>query len=197
MNDIQNSLFETMKQFSNYAKTTSEYTMTIEATIVNVVDAGLGQYLIELLVNSFSAFADNITYSVGDNVYVLIPNGDFTKNINILSLISPSMDNIIQPENDKIYYDISNNFIDTELRLIQLSSYETTKVENIIITENVSTLRKLINNFLNDNHRNFVFGFSVKTNLAVEQRNRGNYGITLSVPVIMNGTTGGGYIELV
>ena len=107
------------------------------------------------------------------------------------------MDNIIQPENDKIYYDISNNFIDTELRLIQLSSYETTKVENIIITENVSTLRKLINNFLNDNHKNFVFGFSVKRNLAVEQRNRGNYGMTLNFPVFMNGTTGGGPTELV
>ena len=59
MNDIQNSLFETMKQFSDYAKTTSDDTMTIEATIVNVVDAGLGQYLIELLVNSFSVFANN------------------------------------------------------------------------------------------------------------------------------------------
>ena len=69
------------------------------------------------------------TYSVGDNVYVLIPNGDFTKNKIIFGLISPSLDNIIQPENDKIYYDISNNFIDTELGLIQLSSYETTKLK--------------------------------------------------------------------
>ena len=53
MNDIQNSLFEIMKQFSDYGKATSDATMTIEATIVNVVNAGLGQYLIELLVNSF------------------------------------------------------------------------------------------------------------------------------------------------
>ena len=63
MNDIRNSLFETMKQFSDFAKTTSDATMTIEATIVDIVDADLGQYLIEYLGNSFLAFSNNIIYS--------------------------------------------------------------------------------------------------------------------------------------
>ena len=44
MNKIQNSLFETMKQFSDYASANSRSTLTIECDIQELVDDGQGLY---------------------------------------------------------------------------------------------------------------------------------------------------------
>ena len=71
MKDIQASLFETMKAFSDNAKNTSNAALIEEGTITEVLDAGLGEYSLEFMDNTFTVYASNqnITYSVGDNVY--------------------------------------------------------------------------------------------------------------------------------
>ena len=81
MNEIQNSLFEAMKQFSDYASANSNSTLTVECDIQELVDEGRGLYRVGYLGNSFTVHTNNVntTYSVGDKVYVLVPDGDFTK----------------------------------------------------------------------------------------------------------------------
>ena len=57
MNNIQNSLFEAMKAFRDNAVTNSKATVTIEGKISEVVDAGLGKYLIKYLENYLITYA--------------------------------------------------------------------------------------------------------------------------------------------
>ena len=199
MNSIQSSLFDTMKQFSEYSKKTSNATITIEGTIKEVVDAGVGEYLIEYYENSFSAYANpGTTYSAGDKVYVIVPDGDFTKTKIIISATSPQANIKINSSDDTyVYYELSDNFIDINLGIIELSSYETTRVENLHITDLTAAYANIINDFISKGNNLFRFTFNAKTNLAIPQRSGGNYGMTLSLPLITESAEGGGSTELI
>ena len=200
MNDLQSSLFETMKQFSDYTKASSDAATTFQGTIKEVEDAGAGKYLVEYLGNNIKCYSPNgVSYLVGDNVYVLVPNSDFTKDKIILGLIDPrEKKNYVQESEDIIYYEISNNFIDNSTipEQIEMNSYETTKSANIPITTYTDVTPKLINDFLKNDHRIFAFSFLAKTNLPQEQRSSGNYGVTLSLPLKVKSADGGGVIKL-
>lgn len=196
MNDLQSSLFETMKQFSDYTKASSDAATTFQGTIKEVEDAGAGKYLVEYLGNNVKCSSPNgISYLVGDNVYVLVPNGDFTKDKIILGLIDPrEKKNYVQENADTIYYEISNNFIDNQAipELIEMNSYHSEKSDAIDITTYTSVTPKLINDFLKNGHKIFAFSFLAKTNLPQEQRSSGNYGVTLSLPLKVKSADGGG-----
>lgn len=57
------------------------YDITVEAVINGLVDLDKGEYKVKYNGNIFSAFSSdlNYTYKIGDNVYLKIPEGDFTK----------------------------------------------------------------------------------------------------------------------
>ena len=194
--DIQNSLFEAMKIFSESATANSGATITIDGTITTVKDEAAGIYSVEYLGSIFEAHTNsNITYSVGDNVYVLVPDGDFTKEKIILGLISASAsaytNNI---ENSKNYYEVSDNLIDNNLGTIKLSSYVAVNPgdNKINITiHDATTFGALINGYLDD-YRTFKLSLSAKTSLAVAQQSKGNYGISLNIPIKETAETGQG-----
>lgn len=186
--NIQNSLFEAMQIFSKRATENSNATITVECLITEIVDAGTNEYYVEYLGNKFKAHTNNnATYSVGDNVYVLIPNGDFTKEKIILGTVSASA--TIAADNDsakKKYYDISDNLIDRELGVIKLSSYKDTVVTKTTTKIDAVAFGNLMNGYLS-NYRIFKLSFSAQTSLELEQQTKGNYGVSLSIPVKRNG----------
>ena len=199
MNDnsnIQNSLFEAMKIFSESAAANSGATLTIDCAITSVNDEAAGVYSVEYLGSTFEVHANsNATYSVGDSVYVLVPNGDFTKEKIILGLISASAsaytNNI---ENGKNYYEVSDNLVDNSSETIKLSSYATIKPgdnKTNITAHDATTFGALINGYLGD-YRTFKLSLSAKTSLAVTQQSKGNYGISLSIPIKETAETGQG-----
>ena len=204
MNDIQNSLFETMKAFSDNAKNSSDSALVKEGVITEVLDAGLGEYSLEFMENTFTVYANNqnITYSVGDNVYFTIPDGDFNKNKIILGLVNPSIDTFVDNTYESSrYYDVSDNLIDAHFGdssgIIKMSSYEITNVVNQDITEFTSiSFAKILKGYCNED-RTFSFGFTVKTDMEPAQRTGGNYGVSLNIPLVVNAAAGQGETEVV
>jgi hypothetical protein len=188
MSNIQNSLFEAMKIFSENAKTTSNSAMTIEGVITEVLDAGLGQYTLEYLGNTFTVYSNsNIAYSVGDIVYVLIPERDFTKMKIIISKVSNRDTIALALENsENNSRAVSDNLINYN-EVVELNSYISESKTVSLDTENFSAL---VNNYLNEGYNNFTFSLNVKTNLDNSQQSGGNYGAILELPLIAAGAEG-------
>lgn len=202
MNEIQNSLFEAMKVFAESAAANSESTITIQGAITAVTDAGKGEYLIEYLGNTITAYANsNVTYSVGDIVYILVPDGDFSNNKVILSLVNPVSETFVNDtDNTQIYYEISDNLADNTINfgengIIKMSSYETTREENKEAT-NLSNFAKIINGYL-EKYRTFSLSFMAQTSMVIDQQNSGNYGVSIKIPLIENAASGNGDINYV
>lgn len=197
MNELQNSLFEAMKVFSDYTAANSDATITIQATITSIVDAGTGEYSVEYLGNTFSVYANsNVTYSVGDVVYILVPDGDFSKNKVILSLVNPVAETFINDADiTKIYYEISDNLIDKDFGIIKMSSYGTTDVKNKDITNfGTTNFAKIITEYLTK-YRTFSLSFMAQTSMVIDQQNSGNYGISIDIPLKANAAGGQGVKE--
>ena len=197
MNELQNSLFEAMKVFSDYTAANSDATITIQAAITSIVDAGTGEYSVEYLGNTFSVYANsNVTYSVGDVVYVLVPDGDFSKNKVILSLVNPVAETFINDADvTKIYYEISDNLIDKDFGIIKMSSYGTTDVKNKDITNfGTTNFAKIITEYLTK-YRTFSLSFMAQTSMVIDQQNSGNYGISIDIPLRANAASGQGNKE--
>ena len=202
MNEIQSSLFDTMKQFSNYTKDTSTSPVIFEGTIKEVKDAGTGIYIVEYLGNDIECYAtNNMSYLVGDNVYILVPNGDFSKNKIILGLIDTREKQSFSKVEDNIYYyPISDNLLRNNTtgltNPIELSSYDTTNdtydLFNTVATK--SLFYNLMDSLFTEGHNTFSLSFSVKTKLASEQQNSGNYGLSIKIPLAMK-TGGAGSAE--
>ena len=194
MNELQNSLFEAMKVFSDYTAANSDATITIQAAITSIVDAGTGEYSVEYLGNTFSVYANsNVTYSVGDVVYVLVPDGDFSKNKVILSLVNPVAETFINDADvTKIYYEISDNLIDKDFGIIKMSSYGTTDVKNKDITNfGTTNFAKILTEYLTK-YRTFSLSFMAQTSMVIDQQNSGNYGISIDIPLKANAASGQG-----
>lgn len=194
MNEIQNSLLETMRAFTKATSATT--TVTIEGRIVNIIDAGKKEYEVEYQGNTFAAHAiSEVNYKVNDIVYLLIPNGDFSKNKIILGLVN-SLDKVFVSETDYddsiIRQEISDNLIDRDFGVIKLSSYEDTKVENQNITNfPLVNFNKIFQEYFNK-YKNYKLSFSTKTELDLIQQSGGNYGVSLKIPLIENAAVGGG-----
>ncbi len=163
-----------------------------------MVDEGQGLYTVEYLGNTFTVHANNanITYSVGDKVYVLVPDGDFTKEKIIFGTTKPSA-SLYTTNNELSYYEISDNLIDLDLDIIKLSSYEDIHSDERYIVNGGNAyklLAEVIDNYLRD-YRVFDLSFLVQTSLVVDQQVNGNYGVTIGIPVISNAAAGQGDIE--
>lgn len=199
MNEIQSSLFEAMKQFSDYASKNASSTLTIECEIIELVDEGQGLYKVGYLGNTFTVHSTNanVNYAEGDKVYILVPEGDFTKDKVIFGSVSPSAAQYVKNNDSSLYHDISDNLIDLDLGIIKMSSYEDTYSEEKEIVDGVNAKRlmsEILGKYLND-YRTISLGFSAQTSLVVDQQVAGNYGITLGIPLILNAAAGEGSIE--
>ena len=91
LNTLSSALLQSIDAMAQSAADSTDRTLTIEAKIVEVIDAGIGTYKVEYLGNTFEATAAHteIVYDVDEMVYVIVPCGDFDKNKVILSPVSP------------------------------------------------------------------------------------------------------------
>jgi hypothetical protein len=78
-NTIQDSLLETMNIIAKANDNKNVQTITIEAVIESVVDVEKGIYTANYLNNKIQVYSAGSTYKEKQQVYVLVPNGDFTK----------------------------------------------------------------------------------------------------------------------
>lgn len=90
MTELQEKLFETMIQFTDYAGEHSTSVKTISGVIKEIVDEDKCIYKVEYMGQPIEVFsAGNVHYQLEDYVYILLPQGDFSGKKIIISLVEP------------------------------------------------------------------------------------------------------------
>lgn len=182
MNDLQNSILESISILAKSASQSAPATLTIEAVIIDTIDAGSGLYLVEYLGNKFKAYADaSNKYTAGELVYVIIPNGDFTKNKIILRAVTPTVKNYVEDSSEKIYYNnTTGNLLDYSNE-IQLSSYKNEVIDlSKEMGDALGKLKDSLKRYFSNRTKTFKLDLSVKTNILGQSY--GNYGLILNIP---------------
>lgn len=80
MNEISESVLQAVDILVNDAVSKLEYDKTIKAEIYSIANLDSGEYKVRYAGNIFSAYASDLEskYKVGDIVYVMVPEGDFS-----------------------------------------------------------------------------------------------------------------------
>lgn len=187
--EVANALTAAMQAIAESNAQSQEATLTIEAEIVEVIDEGLGTYKVLYLGNKFEATAAHteITYEVGDMVYVIIPNGNFDKNKVILSPVNPSTAVYTTTKNGSSYVTIGNNIF-ANVADVSLCTYKPHDEDpagtdpSPIVTIDTTGFADLFKSALADS-RIFNFTCKIQTNIEKDRRSKGNYGLILDIPV--------------
>lgn len=208
MTELQKSLLEAMEQFSSYRvknNIVDTSSKVLECEIKEIVNAMNNIYIVSYLGNSYTAFGNTGTsYEEKELVYVLVPDGDFTKTKIILGSASTDGKSSISDNNtqDIIYYECgSGDLLDLDkLEPIEMNTYietirdnkGTVKQNNYTITcyKEVSTLvdKDLFDENIRDEmnkYKTFCFSFDVNAVVPREMYNYSSlYGVILSIPYI-------------
>lgn len=90
MNSISEQLLQAMEIVVDEKITKLEYDKTIKGKIYSIVNLDTGEYKVRYNGNIFSAFANDLskTYKVNDQVYVNVPEGNFSNRKIITSKVS-------------------------------------------------------------------------------------------------------------
>ena len=178
-NNLQNSLFEAMKQFVDAS---DNGTVIINAKIIRAVDEALGKYMVEYQNATFNATATNpqLKFAEEENVVILVPNGDFTKDKIILSSAQLSVSNLAQTTQDE-YISTSENLFDA-LGQIDMSSYGETNDSTTMVSSQ-SNFKRILRNLMKE-QRDYIFSCEVFTELPLERQTIGNYGCGLAIPFV-------------
>lgn len=80
MNNYSEQLINSIQLITDKAIQQLKFDKTIQAEVLEILDISIGKYKIKYNGNEFSAFANDLTYvyEIGDNVFVKIPEGDFS-----------------------------------------------------------------------------------------------------------------------
>ena len=103
MTELQEKLFDTMIQFTNYADKPSTSAKIISGIIKEIIDEDKCIYKVEYMGQPIEVFsAGNVHYQLKDYVYILLPQGDFSGKKIIISLVEPEARGVIAISAEKI-----------------------------------------------------------------------------------------------
>jgi len=203
--EVANALTSAMKAIANSSAQAQDATLTIEAEIVEVLDEGLGTYKVLYLGNKFDATTAHteITYAVGDKVYVIVPNGNFDKNKVILSPVTPSTAAYAVTNDGHSYVTLGGNLF-ANVADVALCSYKPHDADpsgtdpSPIVSVDTTGFSALFQSALADS-RTFNFTCKIQTNIVKERRSKGNYGLILDIPIkqVIDGTVVSKYYSVV
>ena len=127
---FENMICEAIETLVDRAVEKANYDKTIQASIVEQVDATIGKYKVKYPESTFFAYAAdvNANYSKGTNVYVLVPSNDMEKDKTIMGAVEKLGTDYIPtvPEKNK-YDEIGSNFIEIPHDEIGVCSYYKTE----------------------------------------------------------------------
>lgn len=182
MNNYEDNILEAIETIVDSSIAKSNYDRTIQATIIKMVDKSLGQYNVKYQDSYFDAFSVDTTieYVEGTNVYILVPNGDMSKDKTILGAVDGYKIQGVTAITDADASDpVGYNCVNSNIRF-ELCSY--IEEQNIVLYDKDSDINLInldneaLKNFLQSSSQ-LVAGASFRTNLPGEQRVKGNYGI--------------------
>ena len=218
MGDIAQAFLDAMATVSQNENKNVATTLTIECVIDEVVDKGVGKYKARYLGNPFEVYSCSINtvFSVGDRVYVLVPNGDFSQTKTIIGSAAPSVvhyanagaasTGVAADVDAAVIREITSNSLITSVndgQDIELCTYASpqTKIFNATSEADETGSRlvalnfpELFGNYL-EHYRTFMLSFKVRTSIPKEQQAGGNYGVTLTIPMKGKGYNEDGEVE--
>ena len=80
MNNISEQILQAADILAQKRLSELKYDITVQGTIESLVNLNTGEYKVKYNGNIFSAFSNDLktTYRIGDNIYIKIPEGDFS-----------------------------------------------------------------------------------------------------------------------
>ena len=182
MDSNENKILDAMEIVAEKYVNEAGYDRTIQATIFELVNKSLGEYKVKYQDSYFSAFSadTDIEYAEGTSVYILIPQGDISKDKTILGAVDGYKIQGITAITDADASDIVGYNCIKEEETYELCSY--IQEQNIILYDKDNHINLVgldniaLKNFLSVSST-LVAGASFKTQLPGEQRLKGNYGI--------------------
>lgn len=193
---IQDAVLQAIDIISKQNIANAGYDKTIQATIIDCVDATIGKYKVQYQDSIFYAYTTNTntTYTKKSNVYILIPNGDMSKEKTIIGSVNRIGTNYISVlETDELYNIQGKNLIKNGDVGWELCSYRT--ATKILYNKN-NTVQQ--NQILIDNEAApiyfkesdlLVIKATIRNALDIQQKFQGNYGILVQID-FKNKTTG-------
>ena len=191
--NYESQILDAIQLLVDNAVSKAEFDKTIKATISRCVDATIGKYVIKYQNSSFYAYSTNTdtTYSAGTAVYVLIPGNDMSQEKSIIGTVDKlgtDYISIIEGENG---YEVTGVNVIENLTTFNLCSYKTEDIAILYDRDNDVSLLNIdklgLENYIK-NSNSIICGATFKTNLPVEQRFRGDYGIVFNLDFIDNAT---------
>lgn len=202
MSNIEQNICEAVDIIVNRALSQAQFDKTIKATVVNLVDSKTGKYKVRYqddLMYAYAGTAD-MDFSTGDEVYILVPQGNFSGDKTILGTTrkigSAAGDEFILPENEK-YEIVGNNILpeSTTFRFLSYDAYkngETPKQETSLYPElrpykdgaiTPTDLTIDINGLMHylPLSEYLVISANFATDFPKTQLNSGNYGIDIKL----------------
>ena len=189
---ITDSLIEAMKIMSNDDKETA-----YECTIIRSIDSMTGEYELDYMSNKIRAYSmdSSKTYSPGDLVFVIAPQGDFNDVKYILGWANPKKIAAPPPgEEDKSdeYVNLTDDLLDVDkdTDIFGLKSYEDINMKDITsgVCNNSRFIERITKYINGKKERTLKFSADIKTSLDNEQMySGGEYGISISIPFVEEG----------
>lgn len=182
MGALDQSLLDAMNSIAQSSVKASNATLTIECTVEEVVDAGLQIYQVKYRDNSFNVSSSSGAYEVGDIVYVLVPEGDFSKPKIILGAVTTSSVNLDEDDITDEYTELDGTLLIATGDL-DLNTQWGDRTEDVDIE--ADKFQKALINYVSIGRRDFIFSLQIKTQIdTYKQTTAGKYGIYLHIPVL-------------
>ena len=189
----ENQILDAIEQIVDSKIVNAGYDKTIQATIIKCEDATIGKYKISYQNSVFYAYANSseVNYADGADVYILIPNGDMSRDKTILgSTKKLGKDYATTAIGEDAFEIVGTNCIDSHATF-ELCSYETTlakiiydrNAEENLLNLNVKNLEEYIKE-----STSITLAATIRTSLSLEQQFRGNYGIVYQIVFEDNAT---------
>ena len=190
MAKFEEELLQAMEIIANNAVEKADYDKTIKAVVVSCVDQTIGKFKVKYQDSSFFAYATSadVTYSKGTEVYVLIPGNDNSREKTIIGTTKKlGVDYAIIPEGEEAFETIGNNCIQnlSSFKLCSYIDYTETIYNHNLTNNKINVNIKSVEEYIRESSK-VILGGTFKTNLPLEQRFRGNYGIIFELAFLDN-----------
>lgn len=183
-NEIKKALLDSYEILNDKKINDANFDKTIQGTIIDCKDPSIGRYLIRYQDSTIEAYSisPSINYPKGNLVYISVPQGDMKNQKTILGTTKQLGTNYIEDLIQEDTFDTTKNLLQTDLK-IELSSYETKES----ILDGIEFTKAIQNQIRNANF--LKIKGKVRTNLDVQQRQGGRYGLKITL-IIKNNATG-------
>ena len=187
--NVNEQLLDAICKIADDSVKKAQYDKTIQAQILSCEDATIGKYRCRYQDAIIYAYSNNSDTTFGDGayVYILVPNGDMSKEKTILGTTKKlGINYISQAQGDEAYNIIGNNcikidtnniyYLDTNNKNYKYKIYEAKEDESENSFFDTTALEQYIRE-----SSSVIVGGMIKTSISPEKQYQGHYGITYNL----------------